>query len=204
MHDIIPFWKTIHMEGHHRDGKNCLQAFMFFFSLLWTVADFVMGGWEKQGFHFRLLASSTRGEKTSTDCYVPRKSHFSKLCVTDSPQRLSHRPRYLIKPEIAPDMSKLQSFKVTVISGGVACLHTVELWSLFIGMYRSRKYEVLAQNSCWKTSPFPLVQSKRENVDQLMTKNGKTKETWRISATLGSGFEGKLVEPCRFQVSKAV
>lgn len=24
MHDIIPFWKTIHMEGHHRDGKNCL------------------------------------------------------------------------------------------------------------------------------------------------------------------------------------
>lgn len=40
MYDMIAFWKIIHMEAHNQDGK---RAFIFFFSLLRTVVDFVMG-----------------------------------------------------------------------------------------------------------------------------------------------------------------
>lgn len=79
------------MEGHHQDGKNCSQAFIFFFSLYeqllilqWEAErnkDPTPGYWPVQQRERRRQQTAMYQEKA-----------ISANCVTDSPQRRSHRP----------------------------------------------------------------------------------------------------------------
>lgn len=90
-------------------------------------------------------------------------------------QRCSHKPLYLIETEIAPHISKLQSFKISVISKwGVMSPQGRNLKPVH---QRIQKQEVQHFSTEFILQDKSLVKSKTENIDQFMTRNGKAKET---------------------------